>query len=100
MMLFYCPTGVWKMATIAEFLFIRLLRDSGFLHLRISGKMCRFLQPANAINCLDFIGVLWNPDATTRPRFDERRIRSFLSSGDCGDVEVLISVFIYKKLNA
>ncbi|WP_454874099.1 hypothetical protein [Paraburkholderia xenovorans] len=30
MVLFFCPTGGWKMATIAEFLFIRLSHDSGF----------------------------------------------------------------------
>ncbi|WP_147308740.1 hypothetical protein [Paraburkholderia sp. BL27I4N3] len=97
-MLFYCPAGVWKTATIAEFLFIRLFRDCGFLHLRISGKMCRFLQSANARSCLDFIGVLWNSAPTARPRFDGRRVRSFLSSRGCGDTEVLVSVFYLRKV--
>jgi hypothetical protein len=87
-MLFFCPTGVWKMATIAEFLFIRLFRDSGFLHLRISGKMCRFLQSANASGGLDFIGVLWNHDAIARQRVGGRRVRSVWSPIGCGDIEV------------
>jgi hypothetical protein len=32
------------MATIAEFLFIRLSEDTDFPALRLSGKMCRFLH--------------------------------------------------------
>jgi hypothetical protein len=80
LVLFFCPTDDWKMATIAEFLFIRLFRGSGYLHLRISGKMCRFLRFTNANRDLDFIGVLWNPDAIVWRRFDGRCVPSFWSS--------------------
>jgi hypothetical protein len=40
----FCPADDWKMATIAEFLFIRLFDGRNFARLRLSGKMCRFLH--------------------------------------------------------
>jgi hypothetical protein len=44
------------MATIAEFLFIRLFEDADFPLLRLSGKMCRFLHFRR---CRHALGFAW-----------------------------------------
>ncbi|WP_146749812.1 hypothetical protein [Paraburkholderia bryophila] len=59
----FCPAGDWKMATIAEFLLIRLSDDFSPHFLRLSGKLCRFLHFRAALTDLLFIGVMCGFDA-------------------------------------
>ncbi|WCM22735.1 hypothetical protein NDK50_32655 [Paraburkholderia bryophila] len=59
----FCPAGDWKMATIAEFLLIRLFAGFSAHFLRLSGKLCRFLHFRAASTYLLFIGVMCAFDA-------------------------------------
>jgi hypothetical protein len=66
----FCPAGDWKMATIAEFLLIRLFADFSAHFLRLSGKLCRFLHFRAAPTHLLFIGVMCDFDAMPAARRD------------------------------
>ncbi|WP_146120255.1 hypothetical protein [Paraburkholderia sp. BL21I4N1] len=59
----FCPAGDWKMATIAEFLLIRLFDADSAHFLRLSGKLCRFLHFRVASAHLRFIGIMCDFDA-------------------------------------
>jgi hypothetical protein len=65
----FCPAGDWKMATIAEFLLIRLFADFSAHFLRLSGKLCRFLHFRAAPTHLLFIGVMCDFDAMPAARW-------------------------------
>jgi hypothetical protein len=55
------------MATIAEFLFIRFLEDSGFSCFAVKWKNVSFFAFVAIVQrALDLIGVLWRFDAITR----------------------------------
>ncbi|WP_454828395.1 hypothetical protein [Paraburkholderia xenovorans] len=89
MVLFFCPTGGWKMATIAEFLFIRLSRDSGFSPFADKWKNVSFFATGVMRGRhLDFIGVLWKLDATVCCVAGRQRTRAIWSLTDCGDAEI------------
>jgi hypothetical protein len=60
----YCPAGDGKIATIAEFLFIRLFDDSAFFCVAVKWKNVSFFAFAAILQrVLDLIGVLWRFDA-------------------------------------
>ncbi|MFM0643816.1 hypothetical protein PQR14_05765 [Paraburkholderia bryophila] len=59
----FCPAGDWKMATITEFLLIRLFDTVSAHFLRLSGKLCRFLRFRTVPTHLLFIGVMCAFDA-------------------------------------
>ncbi|WP_406868692.1 hypothetical protein [Paraburkholderia fungorum] len=56
----FCPAGDWKMATIAEIVFIG---SDGCIHrfwvLLLSGEMCCFLHFMRISVWLGFFGVAW-----------------------------------------
>ncbi|MBB4519421.1 hypothetical protein [Paraburkholderia fungorum] len=56
----FCPAGDWKMATIAEIVFIG---GDGCIHrfwvLLLSGEMCCFLHFMQSSFWLGFFGVTW-----------------------------------------